>query len=169
MEKNIKSKVSKHSMEFKQDIKSLFERHNSSIIYESGKNNINEFLQYIYDYNPVEFNTLDFKRRMRIKTTIPVYDRCCGLCLNSERCTRKKLKDCDYCGTHVKGIPYGKIKDLPNEVNSNTEIWLEEICGIHQFIDKNGNVYDTSDVIDSKKPRIISHWSKNDKGEYINL
>ncbi len=168
MEKNIKNKVTKHSMDFKHDIKAWIERNNFTMCDKSGVNHTNEFLQFIYDYNQVEFNTLDFKRRTRVKTTIPAYDRCCGLCLNGERCTRKKLTDSEYCGTHVKGIPYGKIKETPTEVKAKTEIWLEEICGIHQFIDKNGNIYDTADVLDSnnKTPRIISKWTKNDKGEY---
>jgi hypothetical protein len=169
MEKNIKNKVSKHSMDFKHDIKTWIERNNLIVSDSSGANHTNEFLQFIYDYNSVEFNQLDFKRRTRVKTTIPAYDRCRGLCLNSERCTRKKLNDSEYCGTHIKGIPYGKINDEPIEVKEKTQIWLEEICGIHQFIDKNGNVYDTADVMDSnnKTPRIISQWTKNDKGEYI--
>jgi hypothetical protein len=169
MERHIKSKVSKHSMDFKQDIKTWVERNNFTVTDSSGSNHTNEFLQFIYDYNQVEFNPHDFKRRSRVKTTIPVYDRCCGLCLNGERCTRKKLNESEYCGTHIKGIPYGKIKDTPTEVKTKTEIWIEDICGVHQFIDKNGNVYDTSDVLvpNNPNPRIISKWVKNDKGEYL--
>jgi len=169
MERHIKSKVSKYSVDFKTDIKTWIERNNISITDKSGVNYTNEFLQFIYDYSQLEFNTQDFKRRTRVKTTIPVYDRCCGLCLNGERCTRKKLSDCEYCGTHVKGIPYGKINETPVEVKEKTEIWIEDICGINQFIDKNGNVYDTADVLsaNSKNPRVISKWSKNDKGEYV--
>ncbi len=168
MEKNIKAKVSKFSMDFKEDIKAWLERNHFSISDEENKIHTNEFLQFIYDYKSLEFNHSDFKRRTRVKTTIPTYDRCCGLCLNGERCTRKKLTDKEYCGTHVKGIPYGKIKDSPNEVKVKTEIWLEEICGIHQFIDKNGNIYETADILGGdKNPRIISKWSKNEKGEYM--
>lgn len=169
MEKNIKNKVSKYSMEFKQDIKTWIERNHFIVANKLGENHTNDFLQFIYDYNQVEFNPIDFKRRTRVKTTIPAYERCCGLCLNGERCTRKKLTNNDYCGTHVKGIPYGKIKDTPVEVKSKTEIWIEEICGIHQFIDKNGNVYNTADILDTnnKNPRVISKWAKNDKDEYI--
>jgi hypothetical protein len=170
MERHIKTKVSKYSMDFKHDIKSWIERNNLTIGDKNGENHTNEFLQFIYDYNQVEFNQLDFKRRSRVKTTIPAYDRCCGLCLNGERCTRKKLNESEYCGTHVKGIPYGKIKDTPTEVKAKTEIWIEDICGIHRFIDKNGNVYDSSDVLDSTErtiPRVVSRWIKNDKGEYM--
>ena len=169
MEKNIKNKVLKHSVDFKQDIKDWLERHELSIIDSSGENQTNMFLRYIYDYNQIEFNQFDFKRRTRVKTTIPVHDRCCGLCLNGERCTRKKLTDSEYCGTHIKGIPYGMIKDAPIETKLRTEIWLEEICGIHQYIDKDGHIYNTQDIMTgNKNPRIIAGWVKNEKGEYLN-
>ena len=167
MEKNIKNKVSKHSMEFKQDIKDWLEQNQMTITDINGSNSTNTFLQFIYDYNQIELNQNDFKRRTRVKTTIPVHERCCGLCLNNERCTRKKLPDSEYCGTHVKGLPYGKIKDTPNESKVKTEIWLEEICGIHQYIDKNGNIYNTQDIMSGNKtPRVVSKWTKNDLGEY---
>lgn len=170
MEKNIKNKVSKYSVEFKDDIKIWMDRNGFIVTDKTAENHTNDFLQFIYDYNPIEFIATDFKRRTRVKTTIPAYDRCCGLCLNGERCTRKKLNDTDeYCGTHIKGIPYGKIKDTPIEPKEKTEIWLEEICGVHQFIDKSGNIYDTADILDNnnKNPRIISKWIKNENGEYI--
>jgi hypothetical protein len=169
MEKNLKNKISKHNLEFKQEIKNWLDRNDCMIMNKIGNNQTNDFLHFIYDYASIEFIHDDFKRRSRVKTNIPVYERCCGLCLNGERCTRKKLGESEYCGTHIKGIPYGKVKDSPTEPKIKTEIWLEEICGIHQYIDKDGNIYSTQDILDNsiKTPRIISQWKKNDKGEYI--
>ena len=120
----------------------------------------------MFDYQPMELSKQDFQKRTRAKNNIPNYERCCALRLNGERCTRKKKNE-EFCGTHIKGIPYGSIEEKQATTNLKVDIWIEEIKGINQWIDSNHNVYSTEDISQSvKQPRVISKWSKNEKGEY---
>ena len=67
----------------------------------------------------------------------------------------------------MKGLPYGKIQDYPVLSQEKIEVQLEEICGIHQYIDTKGNVYSSEDILNSiPNPRIISKWKKVNQ-EYV--
>ena len=109
---------------------------------------------------------LEDQKRKRIKSFVPVYDRCCAKRANLEQCTRRKIEGNDFCGTHIKGLKYGKIENMNNEKNNiennnitTIEVWGEDICGIVYYIDKLGNVYDSVDILkNSKNPRIISKY-----------
>lgn len=166
MERNIKNKIDIHTREFKDNIKNYMEK--LTITDSDNINRKQELLQYIFDYNSIELQEEDFKKRKRIKNTIPNFERCCALRSNNERCTRKK-KDNQYCGTHIKGTPYGTISNNIIEPNiKKIEIWLEEINGIHQFIDNENNVYSTEDINNSiNPPRIIHNWYKDKEGKYF--
>jgi hypothetical protein len=166
MERNIKQKINNFSMKFKQDIQLWLQ--NKKIIDDTENDCIQEFIQYIFDYETIILDSEDFKKRKRIKNQIPNYDRCCALRCNHERCTRKKKKNSDYCGTHNKGIPYGSVgNDILCQPIKKISIWLEEINGIHQYIDINHNVYSTEDMNEGiNPPRVISNWMKDSFGKY---
>ena len=166
MEQKIKQKLAEHTLDFKKNIQDWFTLHNADIISKDCVNK-NSFLEYIYDFPTLELCKTDFQKRTRTKNNIPNYARCCALRLNGERCTRKKREGIEYCGTHLKGVPYGIIEDKPLVELKKLDIWIEEINGINQYIDEDGNVYATDDITQSvKSPRIISKWTKYN-GEYI--
>ena len=167
MERNLNQKISAHTISLKENITQWIESHHISVLDESGRNRLHDLLRNISDFPSLELTKDDFKRRVRVKTIIPTYERCCALRLNGEQCTRKNKANERFCGTHLKGLPYGKMEEFPNLQESKIEIQLEEICGIHQYIDKNGNIYSSEDIMNNiPNPRVVSKWKKVD-GEYV--
>ena len=124
---------------------------------------VNQLLQYIYDYERLSFNKEDFQKRKRVKNFVPIFDRCCAKRASNEQCTRRKKEGCEYCGTHQKGTPHGII-DAQNEPKSTTqkiEVYAQDIQGIVYYIDKNNNVYQAEDIISNKiNPKIIAKYAK---------
>jgi len=125
---------------------------------------VNQLLQYIYDYDRLAFIKEDFQKRKRVKNFVPIFDRCCAKRASNEQCTRRKKDGCEYCGTHLKGTPHGII-DAQNE-NKNTtqkiEVYAQDIQGIVYYIDKNNNVYQAEDIISNKiNPKIIAKYVKD--------
>ena len=122
-----------------------------------------KLINFIYEYDNFELNKEDFMKRKRIKSTIPAYERCCAKRANGQQCTRRKKDDFQYCGTHSKGTPHGIMNE--NETISTitkVEVSAIDIKGIIYYLDNNGNVYDTEDIIANKKnPRIIAKYEQN--------
>ena len=120
-------------------------------------------MNFIYQYNNFEITKEDFMKRKRVKNMVPVYERCCAKRANGQQCTRRKKDDSQYCGTHSKGTPHGVMNE--NETVSNVtkvEVSAIDIKGIVYYLDNDGNVYDTEDIIANKKnPRIIAKYEKN--------
>jgi hypothetical protein len=167
MERNLNQKIANHMSDLKSNITQWLETNQLTVVDSTGKNRMNDLLRNISDYQTLELSKEDFKRRTRIKTIIPTYERCCALRLNGEQCTRKNKTGERFCGTHLKGLPYGQIQEYPKIVQEKIEIQLEEICGIHQYIDPVGNVYSSEDILNSiPNPRVISHWKKVN-GEFV--
>jgi len=124
---------------------------------------VNQLLQYIYDYDRLSFNKEDFQKRKRVKNFVPIFDRCCAKRASNEQCTRRKKEGCEYCGTHQKGTPHGII-DSQNEPKNTTqkiEVFAQDIQGIIYYIDKNNNVYQAEDIISNRvNPKIIAKYLK---------
>ena len=124
---------------------------------------VNQLLQYIYDYDRLSFNKEDFQKRKRVKNFVPMFDRCSAKRANNEQCTRRKKEGCEYCGTHQKGTPHGII-DIQNEHKNTTqkvEVYAQDIQGIVYYIDTNNNVYQAEDIISNKiNPKIIAKYVK---------
>ena len=89
MEKRINNKARTFFQTFKEDIKDYILETNVS------KKNANSILQFVYDYQPLEFHKTDFQKRKRIKNVVPFYERCCALRANGEQCTRRKNHTAD--------------------------------------------------------------------------
>lgn len=127
--------------------------------------NVGKLLQYIYDYERLTLDKSDFVKRKRVKNTLCYFDRCCAKRMNNEQCTRRKKEGCNYCGTHLKGIPNGVVKeDDETEKNDSKkiEVWAHEIQGIIYYIDKLGNVYQAEDIVLNKdNPQKIAKYVKN--------
>lgn len=148
MEKRIIHKVNDYILNIK---KSLLE--------EDTKEDMLKRIQLI---EPIQFEKGDFTKRNRAKNTIPLNDRCLARRANSEQCTRRKNKGCDYCGTHAKGVPHGIITNETEIKYKKQEVWAEDINGIIYYIDQNHNVYKTEDILNNiVNPRVIYKWKMN--------
>ena len=127
------------------------------------KNKTNELLEYVYDYDRLVLSNDDFVKRKRIKNAIPTSNRCCAKRANNEQCTRRKKKDCEFCGTHSKGTPHGLVSEHENLTDiEKIEVFAEDIRGIVYYIDKYNNVYKTEDILQGKQnPQIIAKCIKD--------
>lgn len=159
MERRLNKKIEEYITTFKDSIKQK-----SS---QLGINNdeVNQLLQYIYDYDRLSFNKEDFMKRKRVKNFVPIFDRCCAKRATNEQCTRRKKDGNEYCGTHMKGTPHGIIENNNEDIKVNTqkvEVWAQDIKGIVYYIDKFNNVYQPEDIIVNKiNPKIIAKYVKN--------
>lgn len=169
MENRITKKLDSHISLFKSDIKDWFSTNNSDI---SGTCTQSDFLKFIFDYDNLSLSKDDFQKRKRVKNTIPTQIRCCAKRANGEQCTRRKKSDQDFCGTHCKGIPYGKIDN--NKITENfikqKKIWIQDIKGIQYYIDDEGNVYNHQDVLANKlNPQIITTYTRDKINNLYNI
>ena len=165
MERRLNKKTESYITTFKDNI-----RDKSSQMGMSKNEQMNQLLQYIYDYERLSFNKEDFQKRKRVKNFVPIFDRCCAKRATNEQCTRRKKEGSEYCGTHMKGTPHGII-DNQDEVKVTTqkvEVWAQDIQGIIYYIDKIGNVYQAEDIILNKmNPKIIAKYIKT--GEQFSI
>lgn len=130
---------------------------------------IQELIEYVYNYERLILSKEDVSKRKRVKNTIPCTNRCSAKRANGEQCTRKQKAGFVYCGTHVKGIPHGSIcsNTEDNNMYMNTEVIAEEINGIVYYLDKNGNIFSTEDVLKHKpNPKVVAYY-KITNGAYI--
>jgi hypothetical protein len=159
MEKRLSKKAELYSTNFKDNI-----REKVTQLGLSKNEEVNQLLQYIYDYERLTFAKEDFQKRKRVKNFVPIFDRCCAKRASEEQCTRRKKDGCEYCGTHLKGTPHG-IVDAQSEPKNNTqkiEVFAQDIHGIIYYIDKNNNVYQVEDIISNKvNPKIIAKYVKD--------
>jgi hypothetical protein len=104
----------------------------------------------------------DMIKRKRSKNSVPTDERCSARRASGERCTRRKKEGSDCCGTHCKGIPHGVISDIEQvRPHTKVEVWAEDFHGIVHYIDSQGNVYKTEDVLKNKpNPTIYAKWTK---------
>jgi hypothetical protein len=124
---------------------------------------MNQLLQYIYDYDRLSFVKEDFQKRKRVKNFVPIFDRCCAKRASDERCTRRKKDGYEYCGTHLKGTPHGIIEsdNEPKSTTQKVEVYAQDIQGIIYYIDNQQNVYQPEDIIVNKvNPRVIAKYVK---------
>jgi hypothetical protein len=162
MEKKLKQKVDTYFTEFKQNIQSFIETNDISIKDSDGKDCRSKLLLHIFDIEPIQITEQDFVKRKRTKNKIPDYERCCALKSDGKRCSRKR-KDGEYCGTHMKGRMYGTVLQEDIEKEKTVTVYLEEINGVHKYIDKDMNVYSTEDIQGNVKyPRVTGKCTKQD-------
>jgi len=159
MEKRLNKKLESYITGFKDHI-----REKSSQMGMGKNEQMNQLLQYVYDYERLSFSKDDFQKRKRVKNFVPIFDRCCAKRASNEQCTRRKKEGCEYCGTHIKGTPHG-IVDGQNEPKANTkkvEVYAQDIMGIIYYIDKNNNVYQAEDIVSNKlNPKVIAKYVKD--------
>lgn len=130
-------------------------------------------IQSIYDYETFTIKESDYIKRKRVRNQVPLYERCIARRANLDQCSRRKIgKEENYCGTHIKGTPYGNIDVTNDPVTSDklvvdVKIWLQEINGIYYHIDNNGNIYDHEDIMNnSHNPKIINKYTMDYDSEH---
>jgi hypothetical protein len=185
MERRLNKKIEDYLISFKNDIaKKLQEIVNSLEIHDastrdelmkanySTKLQCNSMAGFVYNYEKLRLGKDDFMKRKRVKSVVPMYERCSAKRANGEQCTRRKKDDEAYCGTHIKGTPHSIIDEVtcetPTTKNVKVDIWAQDIKGIIYYIDKTGNVYDTEDImkIDKYPKRIIAKYHQDEAGKY---
>lgn len=169
MERRLTRKIETHQLEFKQSIKEWLQKNEFYIYDKEHNDHTSMFLQYIFDYTNIELSKEDFQKRKRTKNIIPNYERCTAKRANGEQCSRRKMNDTLYCGTHLKGTPHGIIDNNSKEEEKKytIEIHAEDINGIIYYIDNNHNVYHPEDIVSNKvNPRCIAKWNKDNDGNY---
>lgn len=128
-----------------------------------------QLLNLIAAQTTVELKKEDFSRRRRTTNNVPKFNRCSARLHAGTQCTRRKRDGCDFCGTHMRGQPYGIFAegdggggDEPEKVSVDTV----SIKGISYYIDDIGNVYHPQDVIDGKvNPRVIARYTTHICGD----
>ena len=161
MEKRISKKIELYLVQFKENIR---DKINELNIENTTKTS--QLIEYIYEYEKLTLSKDDFIKRKRVKNSIPNMNRCSAKLANGEQCTRRRKQDCEYCGTHYKGLPHGLMGK--NETNETTnkksiDIFSQDIRGIIYYMDKYNNVYKITDVLEGKEnPQIIAKYTKND-------
>jgi hypothetical protein len=181
MERRVKEKMDTYMSEFKQHI-----RDKSVELKLTDQEDVSKLLQCVFDYKSIDITKQDFVKRKRIKPEIYISDRCIAKRACDEQCSRKKKADSDFCGTHMKGLPYGSVDGNKKQkqdgkgdekqekevmisdeqeqvipVYKKVEVWVQDIKGIVYYLDKEGNVYQTEDIIRNlKNPRIIAKYIK---------
>ena len=158
MERRLNKKVESYITSFKDNI-----REKATQMGMTKNDNVNQLLQYIYDYDRLTFIKEDFQKRKRVKNFVPIFDRGCAKRASNEQCTRNKKEGWEYCGTHLKGTPHGIVdnSDEPKNTTQKIEVFAQDIQGIVYYIDKANNVYQAEDIISNKiNPKIIAKYVK---------
>ena len=103
METRIKKKIDNHNIEFKKTIKEWIEKNNCNLIsLENKTDKTKEFLNFVYEYEKLDLNTDDFKKRKRVKNTVPACYRCNAKRANGHFC----LLSADDCKHVVLVVEY---------------------------------------------------------------
>jgi len=181
MERRLNQRIEDYLIEFKNQIAGRIQtivqgmeetgQANSSMMNDV-KTKCNSLAAFVYNYEKIKVGKDDFMKRKRVKSIVPIYDRCCAKRASGEQCTRRKKEGESYCGTHIKGTPHSVMEENVAEPstpkNVKVDIWAQDIKGIIYYIDKVGNVYDTEDImkIDKYPKRIIAKYAQDAKGNY---
>jgi hypothetical protein len=153
MESRVNVKIQNYINQLKQDCVKKINEHSG----------FDTLTQYIIDYPMFTLDIQDLQKRKRVRNAVPICERCLANRINNTQCTRRKQSGYDFCGTHIKGQPYGVIETNAEPINpsiKNIDIRNEEINGIHYYIDNNNNVYNTEDILSNKpNPTIITKYT----------
>ena len=160
MDKRLNKKSELYVTQFKDDLRTKI----TGLCFDE-KSKVNELIEYVYEYERLNFVKDDFVKRKRVKNSIPDLNRCNAKRANGEQCTRRRKEQCEFCGTHFKGAPHGLITSGANPIDTNKhslEVLAEDVNGIIYYVDKYTNVYNMEDILGQKEnPRIIGNYNKS--------
>jgi hypothetical protein len=180
MERRINKRIEDYLILFKNDIAKKLQHMMNTLdvkdefakVIDNTKLQCNSMAGFVYNYEKLKLGKDDFMKRKRVKSVVPMYERCAAKRANGEQCTRRKKDGETYCGTHIKGTPHSVMDEVlcetPTTKNVKVDIWAQDIKGIIYYIDKTGNVYDTEDImkIDKYPKRVIAKYHQDAEGKY---
>lgn len=162
----MESRLNKKSETYIADIKTELIKKVSELKIENTEDKINDIIIFLNSTKPMEITKEDFMKRKRTKNSVSLSERCIAKRANGEQCSRRKKSNCSYCGTHIKGVPHGVVNLNETNVVSHKEVWCEDIGGIIQYIDTDGNIYKHEEVMNNVvNPSIIGKYELID-GRY---
>ena len=152
----MESRLNKKAETYIAEIKTELIKKVSELKNDNTEDKINDIIIYLNSTRPMEITKEDFMKRKRTKNSVSLSDRCIAKRANGEQCSRRKKSNCSYCGTHIKGVPHGVVNLNETNVVSHKEVWCEDIGGILQYIDNDGNIYKHEEVMNNVvNPSII--------------
>lgn len=133
------------------------------------KDKVSKLLEFVFQYESLVLTKNDIYIPKRVKIEIPCSQRCISKRVNGEQCTRRKSKDNDYCGTHLKVVRHEDFISKENvETKKTIKVYAENIQGIIYYIDEYLNVYNTEDILDEKEdPQIVAKAKKDGERYFI--
>jgi hypothetical protein len=158
MEKIVNKRIEEYTRQFKDDIKDKIVS-----LHFCDNERKNDLLEFIYGYEKLTFDKKDVSKPKRTKIDLPFTCRCIAKRVNGEQCSRRKKNESEYCGTHIKSIPYGIFETEEDNIESkeNLSVFAEDIQGIIYYIDKFLNVYNTEHIVEGiENPKIIAKAHK---------
>jgi len=162
----MESRLNKKAETYIAEIKTELIKKVSELKNDNTEDKINDIIIYLNSTRPMEITKEDFMKRKRTKNSVSLSDRCIAKRANGEQCSRRKKSNCSYCGTHIKGVPHGVVNLNETNVVSHKEVWCEDIGGILQYIDNDGNIYKHEEVMNNVvNPSIIGKYEIID-GKY---
>ena len=126
--------------------------------------------ELIEKYSPKLQTIQEQTKVKRKRKSIPKEQCCLGRKQFGEQCTRRKKNGSDFCGSHMKSLPYGRIDDQKEHlckvkgkrgrkkkkvsIEENEEYiqtWIDKDLGDKYLIDKYNTVYTNN----PESPKII--------------
>jgi len=116
-----------------------------------------------------------FEKQHFVSKPVPAEERCLAIRSNGAQCERaKKRGEQQFCSTHCKMTPQGIapgpvpiVREGEETTNPRIrrEVFIQDVRGIAYYVDKEGNVYKTEDILDERpQPRIIAHYLRDAQG-----
>ena len=62
-------------------------------------------------FNEKANNIIQKKKKKSNRRILPIHEQCLGRKMNFTQCTRKRKDGTEFCGSHIKNLPNGKIGD----------------------------------------------------------
>ena len=135
MERRVNKKIENYITELKGNLKAFIESKEGI-----PEGVYNELVNYIDTYERLELKKEDIEKRRRVKNKISDSERCLALKADMSQCTRRRLDDCEYCGTHKKNRPNGVIQDKKEVKKVVLKSVIEN--GIVYYVNSEGEKYD---------------------------
>jgi hypothetical protein len=142
-------------------VEQYVEKMKESIVEKMKESSKEEVCAFILEYEKMTWQKVDFDKRKKLPTLLPVGTRCCANRSTGEQCTRRKKSNSEYCGTHTKQNE--KTNPEEKKDTTTTSIWSQDIQGIMSYIDEMGNIYKPEDVMSKREViRVIGTYKKED-------
>lgn len=124
---------------------------------------LDHFLPTQIYFNEIVNNIILKKKKKNNKRILPKNEQCLGRKMDFTQCTRKRKDNTEFCGSHIKNLPNGKIGDDGScfnktkgkrgrkRKNPTINVNDNDIVGIKKYIDGELYLVDKNKVVYSYK------------------